>query len=1115
MHRCRKQRTFLNPLSKTCLLVAALFSDPLATKSEAATSCEAPIISKTEFTKPNQLHLSFKGQVGFSYSVEYKHSILDSQWTTLVNATLGPSAEYTAVDTISSGLSTRFYRVACYGEVAGAEIHASVYATLFPAGETFQDPRHIFLPDFSLYAENQVNHVRSESVSSGVNGWFPIPQQPSGTFDIRWDSPMFGQGTASQPAHVATSTAYLPGIEIPLRTNAVAGTIRLKDASLPYFEDPFLDVHVTTKVSALDATGKTVAGPVRVNHAGEYVLANLPSGNLRLIAEIEGSSLTKTLFAGANQIEDLVIPNQRPQIRAVYAAKDGRGVRSAAPGTVLTVTVEASDPDGDTLEFLWKPTGSEGPFTSISSNTVSWTLPKSGGTHSMYVLARDHQGGFALEKVSISGDGESAQFTGFVCDDSNLPISNAQVSVNGETAQTDSTGAFSIRLQNESNRYVLNIHAVGFELLSRVLTSGVLGGKYRLHPLQLFTVDPLHPIQVVQERTNQPGAQLFIGANALGDAEAGAAVGPLRLYMSTLDLSDPSGRLPGDYGAVNAKGENVRLASYGAVEVQITDLNGKRLNLLPGKTAVLRLPADLRGVGGNAPATIPIWYYDETQGSWQEEGLGSLAGNFYEVILRHFSVINADAEFSNAACMRLVVPSDSPLKLPFHLRVTVPGVGYYGHPDLVSDALSVISRLPANTPIKLEPLDPDGNPIVAATQTVNSGPATGSAPIDPVYPYSDCGSQAVLTYSLPTDNGFLNFVGLNNAAQADAYYHQIDPSNSKLTLNQWKTANGFNPADDSADDANTVYKNEADLGLGRWMHMKRQPNGDVAYYVSNYGTPPNNGSADLAAFAKLSHNPSLGLIATVAMEYSPLPGQSDRFTKFYVFDSSGNRINQAQLDSTSPKFIPKLCIDCHGGNYNAASPKFASKFLPFDVASFGFSALAPSVGRGAQEADFKRMNAQILELSPNPGTDYSGVNTGVSRAIEELIQGWYGNTATPPGSTSLPDPTQNPSFVPTGWISPVNKSSVYSQVIQVSCRTCHAARDPGLDWAVWDGPDPFDGFKEYGATIKARICSAGRMMPNAEIPFRRFWLNTAPYAPNVLANAGLDNWAPTDICPAP
>jgi hypothetical protein len=49
--------------------------------------------------------------------------------------------------------------------------------------------------------------------------------------------------------------------------------------------------------------------------------------------------------------------------------------------------------------------------------------------------------------------------------------------------------------------------------------------------------------------------------------------------------------------------------------------------------------------------------------------------------------------------------------------------------------------------------------------------------------------------------------------------------------------------------------------------------------------------------------------------------------------------------------------------------------------------------------------------------------------------------------------------------------------------------------------------------IESFVCGPGRLMPHAEVTYRRFWLSTAPHRPAAIGAAGVDGWAPGDPCP--
>jgi hypothetical protein len=313
---------------------------------------------------------------------------------------------------------------------------------------------------------------------------------------------------------------------------------------------------------------------------------------------------------------------------------------------------------------------------------------------------------------------------------------------------------------------------------------------------------------------------------------------------------------------------------------------------------------------------------------------------------------------------------------------------------------------------------------------------------------------------------FLNFLYNNSSADAEAYYSEIDPTAQKTSLQDWKTVNGFNSADDSGDDAKATYFNAADLNFGRSMHLKSQVNPDgstnAAYYVSNYPTVED---------ARLRTN----LLATVAMDYSPVNGGKP-FVKFYVYNQTGARVDQANLDGCGQKAVPGLCEICHAGiPYSPGSGgDVGARFLPFDLDNFEYST-ASGLGRADQELVFNALNTAILSANP-------------SAAETELIQGWYG------GSSSS---TQNSGFFPAGWQQTEDPDFVtafegYFEAVKPYCRTCHVARD-GID-ALNSQPS----FVQVLKNNRSYVCGPSPVMPNAKVPYLRFWLKQS----DALASLG-------------
>jgi mono/diheme cytochrome c family protein len=285
------------------------------------------------------------------------------------------------------------------------------------------------------------------------------------------------------------------------------------------------------------------------------------------------------------------------------------------------------------------------------------------------------------------------------------------------------------------------------------------------------------------------------------------------------------------------------------------------------------------------------------------------------------------------------------------------------------------------------------------------------------------------------------------------------------------------------------------------MYFLQHPDGTASAYVTNYGLfNQDHANADHAADRDISF-----VTATVCMEYSSVSGQGPtRIVKFFVFagaDFGPNAPRQAaaDLDGFGPKFVPNLCLNCHGGSYGppAAGPAFAdinmgASFRELDIATYKFPEGEPTANT-AEKTAFKQQNLIVKGAT----TDAISVD-----GIKKLIDGWY--------PTSSVD--QDNTFTPTGWLgSPQNK--LYHDVVKTSCRTCHIALGPGsgnqgdIDWTS------YDQLKGRDFILKNYALCESRVMPHAVITYRNFWLSGSPHRPAVLRDfEKLPDWPALEPC---
>ena len=946
----------------------------------------------------------------------------------------------------------------------------------------------------------------------------------------------------------------------------VYGIVKLGDGKAARKLQPAVNVNAFATVALLDAGGSEMHR-VHVNNFGEYVLPQVPGDReIALQATIEGETRRQPILPEANlkgapsHDIDLTFRNRSPVIGALVPLDPAdQRVRVPVPGETVKLKANVTDRDGDPVKVVW--TADAGTLSATSGNEVKWTFPSTAGRYAVRAVAWDGKGGYDEAALSLRVDGLGVRFSGTVRGTDTPAVAGATVDVNGTTATTGSDGYFSL-FAPDAQRFVLTIRAPGYAFVSRIYDGSQTGGTWTLLKATQVDVDPTQPIEVTEDRPPRncpgrasdrvgwerfadalqnpqyqngksvvvgpfskergeiylpkgrqrkeergcgPGVTVRIPPNSIVDSGGTAAGGPVTVSLATVDLESPD-QMPGDYTVVQPSGNTLVMQSYGAVFVSLSQ-GGTPLDLAGGATAKLTMPVDPSQLAapGAIPPTIPLLFYDETNGVWKQDGTATLNGNVYEATVSHFSAINTDTLKVDQACVRVKSPA---LPGSYRIEVTVPQGGgtaprvFDRQVDNAATTEHVIYNLPTDTNITLVPYDPATNTpygIFIVNTGEKQNPTDPNLPAGP--PYDACSTEVTLEPLTvpPVTGAFLeglysfeatNLTELEASAPsnpllaqldqaAQDYYDQTDPCNKRRTLAQFISVNDF-----ASGQSRAVYANRTDLGFGRDMHCT-QSGTNVACYVTNYGSEPAPDQDDANdALAGLSP------FATVAMEFAPIettcddpgtPGNEEvldgeHTMKFFTYSGAGDALLlKADLDGLGARPLPQLCMVCHGGAYptgattgaptfdSLASVKLGSRFLPFDTAAFVFPNTDPNFSKANQQADIQGLNDKIKAAEP--------AGSSVREVIDEMYAG------------GLP---QDENFFITGWSAEPLQQDLYRHVIARSCRTCHVTH-PVSTLEFTQHSD----FQSLLGAVESRVCVEGTM-PHARRTHELFWTSIGP-----------------------
>ncbi len=237
-----------------------------------------------------------------------------------------------------------------------------------------------------------------------------------------------------------------------------------------------------------------------------------------------------------------------------------------------------------------------------------------------------------------------ANLMGRITDEKGLTLKNVKVSTNADVVYTDEFGVFRLKNANVSEHFgTIKAEKEGYFPGIRTVLSNNVSGNF----VEIQLNKRVLKGSVSQGSTStidiNNGVSVLFNKNEFVNINGGIYSGTVNVFGTYLNPDDEvfSRIMPGDLRGISASNRVVGLQSYGMIGVELEGTNGEKLQLAEGSTVTLsaNIPSSLIG---SAPDSIPLWFFDETDGKWKEEGMAKKYGNVYKGEVKHFTYWNYD-----------------------------------------------------------------------------------------------------------------------------------------------------------------------------------------------------------------------------------------------------------------------------------------------------------------------------------------------------------------------------------------------------------------------------------------------------------------------------------------
>ena len=256
------------------------------------------------------------------------------------------------------------------------------------------------------------------------------------------------------------------------------------------------------------------------------------------------------------------------------------------------------------------------------------------------------------------------------------------VSAGTQTVTTGTDGSYTLPVdENLPERVVVTISGDGFATTSGI---PVEGADLEVDMLPVASSADFDPTQDYTATVAGSTATVEITGDSLVRTDGSAPVGQVTAELTPINPAVDIDIMPGDMMALDG-GNLVPIQSYGALVVDFTDSEGNKLNLASGTTSTIRIPVSTRGQ--TLEASIPLFYFDEAQGVWIEEGTATLSGDqtYYEGTVTHFTTWNCDDYYISVTISGCVQELNASVRVPY-ANINLIGQNYNGSASARADA---------------------------------------------------------------------------------------------------------------------------------------------------------------------------------------------------------------------------------------------------------------------------------------------------------------------------------------------------------------------------------------------------------------------------------------------